>query len=48
MNYILEFSQIALKDIEKHKKSGDKAVLKKNRKIASGINGTSANRNRSA
>ena len=29
MSYILEFSEIALADIKKHKKSGDKVVLKK-------------------
>lgn len=29
MSYILEFSDIALMDIEKHKKSGDKSALKK-------------------
>jgi toxin YoeB len=29
MSYILEFSEIALADIKKHKKVGDKAVLKK-------------------
>ncbi len=29
MSYALEFSENALVDIEKHKKSGDKAVLKK-------------------
>lgn len=29
MNYILDFSETALADIEKHKKAGDKAVLKK-------------------
>jgi len=29
MSYILEFSKTALKDIEKHKKAGDKATLKK-------------------
>lgn len=33
MNYILEFSETALVDIEKHKKSGDKAVLKKIEKL---------------
>ena len=33
MNYILEFSETALADIEKHKKSGDKAVLKKIEKL---------------
>lgn len=29
MSYTLEFSEVALADIKKHKKSGDKAVLKK-------------------
>ena len=29
MSYVLEFSETALEDIEKHKKSGDKPVLKK-------------------
>ena len=29
MSYILEFTQTALEDIEKYKKSGDKLVLKK-------------------
>ena len=29
MSYVLEFTKVALKDIEKHKKAGDKAVLKK-------------------
>ena len=29
MSYALEFSENAIVDIEKHKKSGDKAVLKK-------------------
>lgn len=29
MNYTLEFSDNALEDIEKHKKSGDQSVLKK-------------------
>lgn len=33
MSYVLEFSDIALKDIERHKKSGDKAVLKKIEKL---------------
>ena len=33
MSYILEFSEIALADIEKHKKSGDKVVLKKIEKL---------------
>ncbi len=29
MSYVFEFSETALADIEKHKKAGDKAVLKK-------------------
>ncbi len=29
MSYVLEFTKIALADIEKHKKAGDTAVLKK-------------------
>lgn len=29
MSYILEFSDHALEDIEKHKKAGDQSVLKK-------------------
>jgi len=29
MNYILEFSDQALEDIEKHKKTGDQSILKK-------------------
>jgi toxin YoeB len=33
MSYILEFSDIALADIKKHKKSGDKVVLKKLEKL---------------
>lgn len=33
MSYILEFSEIALADIKKHKKSGDKVVLKKIEKL---------------
>ena len=33
MSYTLEFSETALADIEKHKKSGDKAVLKKIEKL---------------
>ncbi len=33
MNYTLEFSEIALSDIKKHKKSGDKSVLKKIEKL---------------
>jgi toxin YoeB len=33
MSYILAFSETALEDIEKHKKTGDKAVLKKIEKL---------------
>ncbi len=33
MSYTLEFSKTALKDIEKHKKSGDKPTLKKIEKL---------------
>jgi toxin YoeB len=33
MNYTLEFSKIALEDIEQHKKSGDKSTLKKLEKL---------------
>jgi len=33
MSYTLEFSETALDDIEKHKKSGDKTVLKKIEKM---------------
>lgn len=33
MSYTLEFSRTALDDIEKHKKSGDKSVLKKIEKL---------------
>jgi len=33
MNYTLEFSETALSDIKKHKKSGDKSVLKKIEKL---------------
>ncbi|MEM7548387.1 MAG: Txe/YoeB family addiction module toxin [Bacteroidota bacterium] len=29
MSYVLEFSDIALDDIEKHKKIGDQSILKK-------------------
>jgi len=29
MSYVLEFSEHALEDIEKHKKAGDQSVLKK-------------------
>jgi len=37
MSYILEFTKIALADIEKHKKAGDKAVLKKIAKLLNEI-----------
>jgi toxin YoeB len=33
MSYTLEFSKTALKDLEKHKKSGDKVILKKIRQL---------------
>ncbi|MCV9388429.1 Txe/YoeB family addiction module toxin [Reichenbachiella ulvae] len=33
MIYVLEFSKTALEDIEKHKKSGDQATLKKIQKL---------------
>ena len=33
MSYTLEFSETALEDIEKHKKSGDRIVLKKIEKL---------------
>ena len=33
MSYTLEFTETAIADIEKHKKSGDKAVLKKIEKL---------------
>ena len=33
MSYTLEFSKTALTDIEKHKKSGDKATLRKIKKL---------------
>jgi toxin YoeB len=33
MSYILEFSRTALDDIEMHKKTGDKPVLKKLEKL---------------
>jgi len=33
MRYELEFSQTAMDDIDKHKKAGDKAVLKKIEKL---------------
>jgi toxin YoeB len=37
MSYILDFTKVALADIEKHKKSGDKAVLKKIAKLLNEI-----------
>jgi len=33
MSYVLKFTKVALADIEKHKKTGDKAVLKKIAKL---------------
>ncbi|RCW33966.1 Txe/YoeB family addiction module toxin [Marinilabilia salmonicolor] len=33
MSYVLKFTKIALADIEKHKKAGDKAVLNKIAKL---------------
>ena len=33
MSYTLEFTETALADIQKHKKSGDKAVLRKIEKL---------------
>lgn len=33
MSYTLEFSKTALKDIEKHKKAGDKTTLRKIEKL---------------
>ncbi len=33
MSYTLDFSKTALEDIEKHKKSGDKPILKKIEKL---------------
>lgn len=33
MRYVLEFSETALSDIEKHRKSGDKSVLQKIAKL---------------
>ncbi len=33
MSYVLEFTKTALADIDKHKKSGDKATLKKIEKL---------------
>jgi toxin YoeB len=37
MNYVLEFTKIALDDIEKHRKAGDKVVLKKIAKLLTEI-----------
>jgi toxin YoeB len=37
MSYILEFTKVALVDIEKHKKAGDKVVLKKIAKLLNEI-----------
>jgi toxin YoeB len=33
MSHVLEFTKVALADIEKHKKAGDKSVLKKIAKL---------------
>lgn len=33
MSYVLKFTKVALADIEKHKKAGDKTVLKKIAKL---------------
>lgn len=33
MSYVLEFTKVALKDIENHKKAGEKVVLKKIAKL---------------
>jgi toxin YoeB len=33
MSYVLEFTKVAQADIEKHKKAGDKVVLKKIAKL---------------
>ena len=33
MSYVLEFTKVALADIEKHKMAGDKAMLKKIAKL---------------
>lgn len=33
MTYTLQFSKIALKDLEKHKRTGDKATIKKLEKL---------------
>jgi toxin YoeB len=37
MSYELDFTKVALADIEKHKKAGDKAVLKKIAKLLNEI-----------
>ncbi|MBN2742767.1 toxin YoeB [Breznakibacter xylanolyticus] len=37
MSYVLEFTKVALGEIEKHKKAGDKAVLKKIAKLLNEI-----------
>ncbi len=37
MSYVLDFTKVALADIEKHKKAGDKAVLKKIAKLLNEI-----------
>lgn len=37
MSYTLDFTKVALADIEKHKKAGDKAVLKKIAKLLNEI-----------
>lgn len=37
MSYILEFTKVALADIEKHRKAGDKVVLKKIAKLLNEI-----------
>ena len=37
MSYVLDFTKVALADIEKHKKAGDKAVLKKTAKLLNEI-----------
>lgn len=37
MSYVLEFTKVALADIEKHKKAGNKTVLKKIAKLLNEI-----------
>ena len=37
MSYVLEFTKVALADIEKHRKAGDKVVLKKIAKLLNEI-----------